>query len=46
MRLGKALATGVAEEHPEAHEEEAGLQVTEVVEEPAASAPAEVPAAR
>ncbi|MEU6095661.1 hypothetical protein [Streptomyces sp. NPDC047079] len=46
MRLGKALATGVAEERPEAPEEESGLKVTEVVEDPAASVPEEVPAAR
>jgi hypothetical protein len=32
MKLGKALATGVAEERPETHEEETDLQVVEVVE--------------
>jgi hypothetical protein len=49
MKLGKALATGVAEERPEVHEEQAGLQVVEAVEaveESAASAPEEVPVAR
>ena len=43
MKLGKALATGVAEERPEVHEEEAGLRVEQLVEEPAeVSAPEEV----
>ncbi len=46
MKLGKALATGVAEERPEVPEEEAGLQVAEVIEEPVASAAEEVPVAR
>ncbi|MET8949303.1 hypothetical protein ACWEO4_02450 [Streptomyces sp. NPDC004393] len=49
MKLGKALATGVAEERPEVPEEETGLRaadVTDVVEEPAAPALEEVPAAR
>jgi hypothetical protein len=32
MKLGKALATGVAEERPEAHEEEAGLQAVQTAE--------------
>ncbi|MGW0814908.1 hypothetical protein ACWD00_16895 [Streptomyces viridiviolaceus] len=48
MKLGKALATGVAEERPEVHdpelhEEELRLPRTG---EPAASVPEEVPAAR
>ncbi|WP_267132845.1 hypothetical protein [Streptomyces cyaneochromogenes] len=42
MKLGKALATGVAEERPQAHEEEPELP--EVAEE--LKAPDEVPAAR
>ncbi|WP_284058677.1 hypothetical protein [Streptomyces sp. AS02] len=42
MKLGKALATGVAEERPQAHEEE--LELPEAVEE--LKAPEEVPAAR
>jgi hypothetical protein len=52
MKLGKALATGVAQERPDMHEEPADLQVTEVteaveaVEESAASAPEEVAVAR
>jgi hypothetical protein len=47
MKLGKALATGVAEERPEVHEEEADLRVDELLEEPTeASAPEEVPVAR
>ncbi|MER6127193.1 hypothetical protein ABT173_32325 [Streptomyces sp. NPDC001795] len=46
MKLGRALATGVAEERPEAPEEETGLQVTEAVEEQEAPAPEEVPVAR
>ena len=46
MRLGKALATGVAQERPGAREEELELQVAEVVEELEASAPEEVPVAR
>lgn len=45
MRLGKALATGVAEEQVHAHEETA--EIPGLVEEPeAASAPEEVPAGR
>ncbi|MER6675560.1 hypothetical protein [Streptomyces sp. NPDC000983] len=45
MKLGKALATGVAEERPHHHDEEPGLP--EAVEETAeAKAPEEVPAAR
>lgn len=49
MKLGRALATGVAQERPEVHEEQADLQVSEVtetVEEPAASTPEEVAVAR
>ncbi|GAA4046439.1 hypothetical protein [Streptomyces shaanxiensis] len=42
MKLGKALATGVAEERPQDHEEE--LELPEVVEE--LKAPEEVPAVR
>ncbi|MFI5682793.1 hypothetical protein [Streptomyces sp. NPDC051636] len=44
MKLGKALATGVAEERPLVHEEE--RDVPEEIREPQASAPEEVPAAR
>ncbi|UXY26832.1 hypothetical protein [Streptomyces sp. HUAS TT20] len=44
MKLGKALATGVAEERPLVHEEEPELPERTV--EPAASAPEEVPVAR
>lgn len=52
MKLGKALATGVAEERPLVHEEE--LDVREeirepeptAIREPQSSAPEEVPAAR
>ncbi|MEU6066386.1 MULTISPECIES: hypothetical protein [Streptomyces] len=44
MKLGKALATGVAEERPLVHEEE--LELPEEIAEPTASAPEEVPAAR
>ncbi|MFF4258048.1 hypothetical protein ACFY1L_43375 [Streptomyces sp. NPDC001663] len=43
MKLGKALATGVAEEQPRAHEEELELP-EEITEE--LKAPEEVPAAR
>jgi len=46
MKLGKALATGVAEERPGAREEEVELQVVEAVQELEASAPEEVPVAR
>lgn len=46
MKLGKALATGVAEERPVAHEEQADIHITEVIEELETSAPEEVPAAR
>ncbi|MEU9212126.1 hypothetical protein AB0D27_30370 [Streptomyces sp. NPDC048415] len=44
MRLGKALATGVAEERAQAREDE--LQLPEIVEEPEASVPEEVAAGR
>ncbi|MGW2636019.1 hypothetical protein [Streptomyces sp. NPDC001348] len=52
MKLGKALATGVAEERPPVHEEE--LDVPEeirepkptVIREPQSPAPEEAPAAR
>ncbi|WP_199811026.1 hypothetical protein [Streptomyces sp. NRRL F-525] len=45
MKLGKALATGVAEERPQIHEEELELPETaaEFAEE---KAPEEVPAVR
>ncbi|MFF1446678.1 hypothetical protein ACFVYF_00700 [Streptomyces sp. NPDC058274] len=46
MRLGKALATGVAQEQDRAPEEQADLQVAEAVEEWEASIPEEVPAVR
>ncbi|MEV2217697.1 hypothetical protein AB0H86_40785 [Streptomyces sp. NPDC050997] len=42
MKLGKALATGVAEERPQVHEEE--LELPEEITEP--KAPEEAPAAR
>ncbi|MCX5419933.1 hypothetical protein [Streptomyces sp. NBC_00078] len=50
MKLGKALATGVAEEQPRIHEEE--FELPEEIENAGnagnaeASAPEEVPAAR
>jgi hypothetical protein len=45
MKLGKALATGVAEERPQVHEQE--LELPEVVEEiKELKAPEEAPAAR
>ncbi|MFI6010647.1 hypothetical protein ACIBAG_17815 [Streptomyces sp. NPDC051243] len=44
MKLGKALATGVAQERPRTHDEELGLdQELQDVEAPA---PEEAPAAR
>jgi hypothetical protein len=52
MKLGKALATGVAEERPGAHEEEAAIQVSQVghvcqgAQAVETSAPEEVPVAR
>ena len=44
MKLGKALATGVAEEQPQVVEEE--LELPEEAQEPQISVPEEVPAAR
>ncbi|MGN9762787.1 hypothetical protein [Streptomyces sp. SD31] len=44
MKLGKALATGVAEEQPQTCEEEPELQLPEEIEELKASE--EVPVAR
>ncbi|MEU0432417.1 hypothetical protein ABZ153_12410 [Streptomyces sp. NPDC006290] len=44
MKLGKALATGVAEEQAHAHED--ALELPEIIEESEASAPEEVPAGR
>ncbi|MEV6949188.1 hypothetical protein AB0N07_46255 [Streptomyces sp. NPDC051172] len=44
MKLGKALATGVAEEQPQTHEEE--LELPEENQDVEASAREEVPAAR
>ncbi|MEW2165980.1 hypothetical protein AB0912_23705 [Streptomyces sp. NPDC007084] len=47
MKLGKALATGVAEEQAPAHEVEVELpRVSEEFEESEVSAPEEVPAGR
>ncbi|MEU7383621.1 MULTISPECIES: hypothetical protein [unclassified Streptomyces] len=51
MKLGKALATGVAEERPTVRDEPAGLPGTvqegqEIQEPQAAAAPEEAPAAR
>jgi hypothetical protein len=47
MKLGKALATGVAEEQPQTVERESDLSVdVDEIQEPAAPAPEEVPAAR
>ncbi|MFF4271438.1 hypothetical protein [Streptomyces sp. NPDC001536] len=44
MKLGKALATGVAEERPQAHEQAPELELPEEIKE--LKAPEEVPAAR
>ncbi|WP_043456118.1 hypothetical protein [Streptomyces fulvoviolaceus] len=44
MKLGKALATGVAEERPQAQAEEPELELPEEIKE--LKAPEEVPAAR
>jgi hypothetical protein len=45
MKLGKALATGVAEERPQAEvQEPEDLELSEEIQEP--KAPEEVPAAR
>lgn len=46
MKLGKALATGVAEEQPQVRPEEEELELPEEVQEVRAAAPEEVPAAR
>lgn len=48
MKLGKALATGVAEERPQIHEDERELpeRITEFAEITDLTAPEEVPAAR
>lgn len=44
MKLGKALATGVAEERPQVHEQEPELELPEEIKE--LKAPEEVPVAR
>ena len=44
MRLGKALATGVAEEQAHTHEDT--LELPETIEEPEMSVPEEVPVGR
>lgn len=44
MKLGKALATGVAEERPQVHEQEPELEFPEEIKE--LKAPEEVPVAR
>ncbi|GAA3106778.1 hypothetical protein [Streptomyces echinatus] len=46
MKLGKALATGIAEERPLVHEEEPPLPEETARTEPAEPAREEVPAAR
>lgn len=46
MKLGKALATGVAEERPLVHTEEPELPEEITLAAPAEPAPEEVPAAR
>jgi hypothetical protein len=51
MKLGKALATGVAEEQHQTVDQESELSVgrpvdVDEIQEPAAPAPEEVPAAR
>ncbi|MGI5453816.1 hypothetical protein ACQEWB_11710 [Streptomyces sp. CA-249302] len=46
MKLGKALATGVAEERPQAHVEEPDLELELPEESQKLTAPEEVPAAR
>ncbi|MEV6988843.1 hypothetical protein AB0N87_06325 [Streptomyces sp. NPDC093228] len=46
MKLGKALATGFAEERPEDHEEQSDVEVLESLEESAAPASEEVPVTR
>ncbi|MET7457613.1 hypothetical protein ABZT03_38340 [Streptomyces sp. NPDC005574] len=44
MKLGKALATGVAQERPQVQDED--LRAPEEIAEPTAPAPEEAPAAR
>ncbi|GHH03484.1 hypothetical protein [Streptomyces lanatus] len=44
MKLGKALATGVAEERPQDHDEE--RELTQELKDIEVPAPEEVPAAR
>ncbi|MET8643556.1 hypothetical protein [Streptomyces sp. NPDC004675] len=46
MKLGKALATGFAEERPEGHEEQSDVEVLESLEESDAPHPEEVPVTR
>ncbi len=46
MKLGKALATGVAEERPQVHDEEPELELELSEELAELKAPEEVPAAR
>ncbi|MFH8341198.1 hypothetical protein [Streptomyces sp. AM6-12] len=46
MKLGKALATGVAEERPRIHEEETRQPVADARPAPAEPAREEVPAGR
>jgi len=47
MKLGKALATGVAEEQPRMHSQAPEeLELPEEIQDVEASAPEEVPAAR
>jgi hypothetical protein len=46
MKLGKALATGIAEERPEVREEETERQVAAAIEELDAAVAEEVPVAR
>lgn len=46
MKLGKALATGVAEERPQVHEQEPELELELPEEIKELKAPEEVPVAR
>ncbi|MCM1972737.1 MULTISPECIES: hypothetical protein [Streptomyces] len=46
MKLGKALATGFAEERPQVHDEVPEAPVAEAVETEELAAPEEVPVAR
>ncbi|MER5211667.1 hypothetical protein ABT063_14040 [Streptomyces sp. NPDC002838] len=46
MKLGKALATGVAEERPQATVEEPDLELAAEIRDVEESAPEEAPAAR